>query len=241
MNLPFSMRICTPPENTQKVTPYVGDELSYSKQCPKRDSLCRWWSLISKNAKKSFSVCDEVSIFSASKVSGTIVVTPFPVWCACSLNKKIPFSETSPKTTSWMPGSSKTWLAVAFLHGLWWCSLTWASSRNHYEVMSRKKMDPFFKSLIVMPNACLHLTRSACVIGIQNARASNLLESSGSHAWRSKLQQIFHHEWKKCPSMHALAITHVFILISSKHQNNCKKFGLVLGVFKNCFQNSEQK
>ena len=44
------------------------------------------------------------------------------------------------------------------------------------------------KSLIVMPNACLHLTRSACVIAIQNARASNLLESFGSHAWRSKLQ-----------------------------------------------------
>ena len=85
------------------------------------------------------------------------------------------------------------------------------------------------------------ISPSACVIAIQNARASNLLESSGSHAWRSKLQQIFHHEWKKCPSMHALAITHVFILISSKHQNNCKKFGLVLGVFKNCFQNREQK
>ena len=32
-----------------------------------------------------------------------------------------------------------------------------------------------FKSLIVMPNACLHLTRSACVIAIQNAHASNLL------------------------------------------------------------------
>ena len=44
------------------------------------------------------------------------------------------------------------------------------------------------KSLIVMPNACLHLTRSACVIAIQNACAFNLLESSGSHAWRSKLQ-----------------------------------------------------
>ena len=36
MNLPFSMRICAPPENTQKVTPYVGDELSSSKKMPKK-------------------------------------------------------------------------------------------------------------------------------------------------------------------------------------------------------------
>ena len=106
MNLSFSMRICTPPKNTQKVTPYVGDELSYSKKCPKRDSLCWWWSLISKNAKKSFSVGDEVSVFSTSKVSGTTTVTPFPVWCACSLNRKIPFPKTFPKTASWMLGSS---------------------------------------------------------------------------------------------------------------------------------------
>ena len=68
------------------------------KKCPK--SLCRWRSLISKNAKKSFFVGDEVSIFSTSKVFGTTAVTPFPVWCACSLNKKIPLPETSPKTAS---------------------------------------------------------------------------------------------------------------------------------------------
>ena len=108
-----------------------------------KDSLCRWWSLLSKNARKSFSVGDEVSVFLASKVSRTTTVTPFPVWCACSLNRKIPLLETSPKTTSRMPGSSKRWLAISFLAWPVVCSLTWDSSRNHHDVMSRKKMDPF--------------------------------------------------------------------------------------------------
>ena len=126
MNLPFSMR---------------SDSLCrwwtlLLQKMPKKRLSCRWWSLISKNAKKNFFVGDEVSIFSASKVFGTTTVTPFPVWCACSLNRKIPFPETSPKTL----------LAVASLHGLWWFSLTWDSSRNHHDVMSRKKMDPFQKS-----------------------------------------------------------------------------------------------
>ena len=83
-------------------TPKKWLPMSVTNSPPKnaqKDSLCRWWSLLSRNARKSFSVGDEVSVFSASKVSGTTTVTPFPVWCA-SLNKKIPVPETSPKTAS---------------------------------------------------------------------------------------------------------------------------------------------
>lgn len=96
-------------------------------------------------------------------------------------------------------------------------------SQNDHNVMSQEKMVILSECLMVILNACLSLTRSACVIAIQNAHASNLLESSGFHEWRfsssvvhtrksmwaisynnntiilCKLQQIFHLEWKKCP------------------------------------------
>ena len=89
--LPMSL-MNPPPKNAQK------DSMSVMKspfqECQK-EFLRGWWSLL----------------FSASKVSGTTVVTPFPVWCACSLNRKIPLLETSPKTASRMPGNSKRWLA----------------------------------------------------------------------------------------------------------------------------------
>lgn len=96
-------------------------------------------------------------------------------------------------------------------------------SQNDHDVMSQEKMVILSECLMVIPNECLPLTRGAYVIAIQNARASNLLGSFGSHAWRlssivvhtrksmwaisdnnstiilCKLYQIFHLEWKKWP------------------------------------------
>ena len=152
------------------MTPYVADEPS-SKKCPKR-----------------LYVCDEVSFpRMPERVSLWVMKSPF-----FSLKKSLELqlllhsrcgvhAPSTERFLFWRLPQKRPHECLAIQKGDWHSFLAWSVVMLPHMRLFLKpschvpEENGFFLSLIVMPNACLHLTRSACVIAIQNARASNLL------------------------------------------------------------------
>ena len=198
---------------------FFNENLHSSRKHPKSDSLCRWWTLLLQKMPKKrlymsvmkshIQECQKELLrrwwslyffnlkslwnYSCYAIPGVV----------CIPQQKDSSSRDFPKNGLLNAWQFKNVIGNNFLA----CTMVMLPHMRLFSKPSWCHVPEENGSFSKVSSSCLmhvSISPSACVIAIQNARASNLLESSRSHAWRSKLKQIFHHEWKKCPSMHSL-------------------------------------